>query len=505
MPPLLTLPATATASGSRFALSIAETQDWLASLPLRNAPEAGRCIVEQVAALNRSRTPLRERLVLTALLRDCAEQLLPDLNAQIAGAQIPLQSKPRAVARLIDDLLNEFAYAYKLAVTELPERWFRFGVARRLHFPVTRGLQMLARRLVLAYRIYAPAPPTVWLEMHQLFSLARYHHIDKLSLSSVQDSPLAIYRDALVLAFAGPHKLMQGELDLALEFLSHSGELAVFINTVPQDPVDGLFLLQPGRDAPGTAWSKRHARNQAMSIGPDELVLNTARLADRALQLAELAAQVPADAPQPGESKRQTVDLLRRLVRYWTASANRQYSRLRRHTRVDICVGLHGIWRFLRHPGAGAEVRASEWMVNNESPGGFALMHISGPVEPVQVGEVLGVRSRDSDRVHICVVRWVLSDSPEHVELGLEELAPNAKPVSIAKLASVGGYAPNTEPGLLLPEIPALKRAAAILALPGSLDSASEFHFGEPDQRVRATQLVEQTRSLELFQFSAVN
>jgi hypothetical protein len=183
----------------------------------------------------------------------------------------------------------------------------------------------------------------------------------------------------------------------------------------------------------------------------------------------------------------------------------RQYSRLRRNTRVDIWIGLHGVWNFLRRSNDSGMVQTSEWMVNNESPGGFALMHVSGPVEPLKVGEVLGVRSRDSDRVHICIVRWVLSDSPEHVELGLEAVSPNAKPVSIARLASSDGYALSTEPGLLLPEIPALNRAASILTMPGSLSSSSEFHFGEPEQRVRATHLVEQTLSLQLFQFSPAN
>lgn len=503
MPPLLTLPAIASHPSRRFALSVAETQDWLASLPANNAVETGRCIAEQVTALNRSRTPLRERLVLTALLRDATEQLLPDLDAQIAGAHVPLQPKTRAVARLIDDLLSEFAYAYKLAVSELAQRWFRFGMARRLHLPVTRALQMLARRLILAHRIYAPAPPMVWLEMHQLFGIARQHHIGKLQLSDPQDSPLAIYREALTLSFAGPHKLMQGELDVVLKFISDNAELATFIDAVPQDPVDGLFLIQPGRDAPGTAWGKRNTPKHAGKINAGELVLNTSRLADHASGRAEF--EQPAGAHDAGEARLAPTGLMRRLERYWTGSANRQYSRLRRQTRVDICVGLHGIWRFLSQSGPDGGIQTSEWMVNNESPGGFALMHVSGPVESVQVGELLGVRSRDSDRVHICVVRWVLSESPEHVELGLEELAPNAKPVSIAKLASSGRYEADTKPGLLLPEIPALRRAAAILALPGSLASASEFHLAEPDQRVRTTQLLEQTLSLELYRFSTVN
>jgi hypothetical protein len=91
------------------------------------------------------------------------------------------------------------------------------------------------------------------------------------------------------------------------------------------------------------------------------------------------------------------------------------------------------------------------------------------------------------------------------VELGLEELSPNAKPISIARLATSGGYAQETEPGLLLPEIPALKKPAAILAMPGSLSNSGEFHLGEPEHLVQTTQLVEQTRSLELFQFKRLN
>ena len=38
-----------------------------------------------------------------------------------------------------------------------------------------------------------------------------------------------------------------------------------------------------------------------------------------------------------------------------------------------------------------------------------------------RVGEVIGLRTRDSQTCHICVVRWVLSDNLEHLELGLED------------------------------------------------------------------------------------
>jgi hypothetical protein len=170
---------------------------------------------------------------------------------------------------------------------------------------------------------------------------------------------------------------------------------------------------------------------------------------------------------------------------------------------VEVCVGIRGIWEFLNSRGT-TKPSAGEWMVTNESPRGFALMHVKGPIEPIRVGEVLGLRTRDSHTCHICVVRWVLSDNPEHLELGLEELAPTARPVSIRKTR---GASQESEHVLLLPEVPSLNQAPAILAPLFPLDSTCELSLGDLQSklRVRATRLLERTVSVQLVQFSAVS
>jgi hypothetical protein len=143
-------------------------------------------------------------------------------------------------------------------------------------------------------------------------------------------------------------------------------------------------------------------------------------------------------------------------------------------------------------------------MVTNESPRGFALMHVSGPIDSIRVGEVIGLRTREASTCHICVVRWVLSDNPEHLELGLEELAPTARPVSIRNSREEGA---EVEPVLLLPEVPSLNQAPALLAPLVPLDSTCELNLGELHSklRVRATRLLERTVSVQLVQFSAVS
>jgi hypothetical protein len=59
---------------------------------------------------------------------------------------------------------------------------------------------------------------------------------------------------------------------------------------------------------------------------------------------------------------------------------------------------------------------------------------------------------------------------------------------------------------LLLPEVPSLNQAPAILAPLFPLDTSCELNLGELQSRlrVRATRLLERTVSIQIVQFSAV-
>jgi hypothetical protein len=350
--------------------------------------------------------------------------------------------------------------------------------------------------------MYATNPKSVWLELHELYQFALRRGLAQRALEDGGDTPLSVYRSALLVAFSEPLKLMQGDLDRVLAWLEKFGHLAAIGPAGQQKTGQGLFLIKSQRDVPGYALSKRH---HPLPQGHD-LLLNTLPLAETLLdQMARLAAgEAPetlglaSDAADPAFR-----DLMARLVKHWGAVPNRRFTRLRTHARVEICVGIRGIWEFLNSRGA-TRAPTGEWMVTNESPRGFALMHVKGAMEPIRVGEVIGLRTRDSQTCHICVVRWVLSDNPEHLELGLEELAPTARAVSIRKTR---GAAQDAEHVLLLPEVPSLNQAPAILAPLFPLDSTCELSLGDLQSklRVRATRLLERTVSVQLVQFSAVN
>jgi len=97
----------------------------------------------------------------------------------------------------------------------------------------------------------------------------------------------------------------------------------------------------------------------------------------------------------------------------------------------------------------------------------------------------------------------VLSDNPQHLEVGLEEIAPHARPVQLRQTRDA---AQTRHHALLLPEEPGHNRSASLLAPLASLNSTCELSVGELQAKlkVKPTLLVEQTSSVQLLQFASV-
>mgnify|MGYP003377819864 CR=1 FL=1 len=131
---------------------------------------------------------------------------------------------------------------------------------------------------------------------------------------------------------------------------------------------------------------------------------------------------------------------LKRLQAHWAHPPHRQHSRRHNNFRAQVCVGLNELWRLLEHgeapEGTGAGLpHMTEWMVLNESPAGYAVMHVAGEVEGLVPGSVIALRPAPDKSWSICVVRWMKSENPEHIELGLELVAPAARSVQLMSVS----------------------------------------------------------------------
>ncbi|HET7775459.1 MAG TPA: hypothetical protein VFK74_03765, partial [Azospira sp.] len=311
------------------------------------------------------------------------------------------------------------------------------------------------------------------------------------------------YAHALLLACAQPASFNARELEFIDAIAEHQGHRLEFLNATDERH-RGLFWIDPKRDTPAVALARRlpPPETQVLWFSCDQL----AHALQQQLQALESETRSPANLDLPefaGTLAGRSV--LRRLIRFWGNPAKRRFPRRRQSYRVTLHAGLEPLASLLRGPALDSD-EGSVWMITNESPEGYALMHLSGTAEHLEVGDVVALKPENHPPGRggwqACIVRWALSENPEHLEIGLQILSPKALPATIALPGDNASAHPHV---LILPAIPGVRQADALVTPSGLLptDQGRFVLLVERDnlevREVRATSLDEQTGRVEIF------
>jgi hypothetical protein len=132
----------------------------------------------------------------------------------------------------------------------------------------------------------------------------------------------------------------------------------------------------------------------------------------------------------------------------------------------------------------------------NQSEGGVKVRRVESTLQPVAVGEAVGVKFLGKPRWTIGVVRWITQLDEGGMEFGLQFLAPAARVVWVQPSMS---SSPQAKIGLVLDDEEA--EEAALLTLPNLYQDLRVYELDEQGSTwsVRATNLIERTSRFELF------
>lgn len=380
-----------------YSLAPAELRDWLSDPPGVSITGQLHAVAEQAAILNLAPTGSRNVGRLVATFQIAADRLLAEALRQVSSTSHPLGGDIRLLARSADFLLQELARAHERQFRAQSERLALLGMRRRLAAPVIDTMRCVALRMSIASRIHADAPKGTWSDLHRLFHMARERGLERVCVAS--RSAETAYCRALLTAFANPRRLTQEEMDSVEAMLS--GQVTSSCRILPGGfgtSAPGQFLITANVDLPG-----RPVPRLGVSPASTEMVLDCRGL------LEALQRQRSTDGSYRDLGRAQVEG----LVRQWGATTNRKCRRLRSSARVELVVGAG------KDPSE-SSTATSRWMVTNESANGCAVMHIGGPCAALRVGDVVGLS--DGGRRRACMVRWILSNDAEHLEMGLEEL-----------------------------------------------------------------------------------
>ena len=498
-----------------------DLKTWIAGLPKANIGETARQLYQALVEINQLLTPSDNRLQLLEILRPEVYFVCKQLERHFLNQAIVLDERPRKVANLCQALQNHLAIGYKLIVTRLVSQTGRER-NQLLNIALQRATHSLCGPLIRASQLYCPVPEGLWLELHQLYQIARQRGLQKTLIRdplashaqglSVEQS----YLVALLLGCARCNQMRQNAIARLAEVLEPWSTL---VTLQAGETPSSLFAIAPQQDGPPRYTSLFQAKELPSTLGIDPGNLVDA-IKEHLLLPAEDLDKSRLVAPE-GFSQ----DMLQHLAAAWGDIAERTFQRSQASGQLTICIGMSALHFFLAGERPFHEVlqlpnqkttpvfkvdsgapdiwsnafdvrKVSEWdqrlpmeeiqyskpqqalepggsndpesypvyplSIVNISPGGYCLSWPKDVPNQLQAGELLGVQGLPQQGWSIAVVRWIRQVRGGGTQMGIELIAPHAQPCGLQLMRKAEQNSQYLR-ALLLPEISAISRPASLI------------------------------------------
>lgn len=500
-----------------------QVKAWIETLALAQSVDSTKKLCVHLAAINRARFDLDDRLQILDIYRPAAAVLLEELDALYSKAAIPLGQRAREALGLARELASGLATGYRIAITEKASKLIAFGAKKQMPLWILRAMEYLAAELRASYKSYTPVPRGMWRALHHLYLYAEQEGVTlEIGDPESKATVFEVYCECLLLSLTDPYRLYQGDADKVLAQVGALRGMATLGRARPETRPGGHFLvpcdtdkppkplLSANEDAGGPNW-------RLLDANP---VVDKLRLKKQALDSGNVSATM---SKMVGPD---VLALIDKLVVLWGDPPKRSSRRDPMNTTVAICVGLRAVGHFvsleprsdpeaerealrqgvtmqltaLPTDDAAQAVPVFEWNVVNQSAGGMRVRRM-GATQSIAVGEVIGIKLADRSRWTIGVVRWLTMLDEGGMEFGLQFLSPAARLVSVQPTLT----ASTAKLCLLLADPEDPSAIDALLAPSNTFSELREFEIEQDGavSCVRARNLIEKTGRFELFHVSA--
>lgn len=492
---------------------------WIAGLPKANIGETARQLYQSLVELNQFVTPSENRLQLLELMRPEVSFVCQHLERHFLNQAIVLDERPRKVANLCQALQNHLAVGYKLIISRVIARTGK-DRDQLLAVSLQRASHSLCSPLIRASQLYCPVPEGLWLELHQLYQIACEQRLqrqvirDPLARHTQGLSTEQTYVIALLLGCARTNQMRQNGIARLAEALEPWSTL---IKLQAGDDPDSLFVLAPQIDGPPRYKSLYQSSELHNLLGIDTQPLVDA--IKEYLSLAEDERSKSRLMIPDGVS----LDLLQHVAAAWGDIAERTFQRTPGQGSLTLCIGMTALHFFLSGrrsfgevlkrpveigaavfkpvtgepdvwsgafdaqrtaadeihfeeiqytkvtPGEQAQPESNgenyptfPLAIVNHSPGGYCLSWPKDVPSQLQAGEILGVQDSPSQGWSVAIVRWIRQVRGGGTQMGIELIAPHARPCGL-QLLRKGEQNSQYLRALLLPEISAISRPASLI------------------------------------------
>ncbi|MDR3213000.1 MAG: hypothetical protein LBT71_03660 [Azoarcus sp.] len=397
----------------------------------------GRCV--EAAAIAETMS-VQQRQEVLVLLCQRAQDVCGRFRPGLLTCSLPTPREVRAQATTLVESLLELSVQLRALYDDVRHRklWTRHTELAEL---CGFALGVLGEIYLLSTLLGSSPPFGLWQRIHDAWiSSGQYEYLKDDSSEPQPAKASLLYKRVLTMAVSQTESLTVREQQWLFDYLETIGGDLV-LSSSPVSPEASSYWFDPNEDMAPVSSVRRQPEKgrETIYFSPDEIVH---RIGVQILWLEKGLLDLDVSARRSGDSEIlevgsgilplgltpvEILSLLRRLREQWSTPPERSELRNRQHYTVQVCAGLKNVWAM----GRNAPVTCDEWTVYNESPGGYAILCVSGVQRALSAGAILSLRREASQEWTVCVVRWVRTDSPQQIELGLQALGQGFTPVLI--------------------------------------------------------------------------
>lgn len=526
---------------------------WVADLPMANLGETSRLLYKAISELNRLECSPDKRSQMLESLRKPIHFACTELSKHFLNSSVTPHEKQTKIINLVSSMHLQLATGYKIVLMEtvpnLGAELSRKNFACAAH----RVIAELGNVLVLSAQLYMPVPRGLWRDMNEVFRFAddlglmKYLIHDETNSFEKDTSIKRAYKRNILIASCRSNQLRQKEIrDAWLLFESWSNYVEIGRKYLQS----AVFCINLGDDCAPKHKSLVHDELNDYFYGIDTAELIT-RITSHLSTIGKNASTNIKHLDIPVSA---STNLLQHLHHSLGILTKRTFKRISSDGSLDIAVGLSGIHFYTsgktpfqaltfgadtpaskvstkprRDPWANAfdadtiempasmnedsvvdysnHVESAEkdfpihtTLLMNTSPGGYCIQWSGAVPKNAQAGELLCVRENEQKPWSIAVIRWIRNSKQQGTQLGIELLAPRAKPCAVQQLNKTGQHSEFLR-GLLLPELTSIGQPSTLVTprLPFKQGNKVVVRFNGIETKCILSKIVSETGSFSQF------
>ena len=518
-------------------------QNWIAALPLTNAPAAQTEIQLQLELLNHTAALSGvERWRILEQLRESIYFVQEVIAKKYQGKPVPLEAAEISQWKKTLELWEDFTQGYQICLQNFQdnEQTLASFAPALLH----RILRLTGIQIASYQCLFQSVPEKLWQQLHGTYALAEELRLQKASVKDALSSQEmtraeAAYVHVLLLDLADPYHLQPKQFNQANRWLERWSTRVTLTATPTTQAHPELKLphLAVDLNRPSGIQFGTPFENGA-EIRHLDVNLLAATLIKRIRHLRKSGdpdeLDISADCQQPS-----CETLLVLLFQQWCeAPHNRAFDRRPGDIDAQISFGMASIhffcngakvfrqpnerphdefnWReaqdlklFGQVSSQTKKLQASQvgfsaenWQILDESALGFKLAAKGLHAARIALNQLIAIRHPQAKHFAIGIVRWMRFDSNGDLNVGIRTFPGIPMAVGIRAPVLISSLQNKFLQAFLLPEIPVLKEKASLILPLGwySTNKQLELHIDDT-LKVRLTQSIERGVDFERVAF----